>query len=744
MEMSIGQETAKAKTVVVGKTFRLVEHSEVQPGLFALVFDLINEKVNKLGPAVVEELRGHLDGLKDRKGVKALLVISGKPSIFIAGADIDVIRGITDPAEGTRLSREGQAVIQRLEDMKFPVIAAINGASMGGGTELALCCKYIIVSDNPATKIAMPEVNLGVLPGFGGTVRLPERIGLQASMDYILTGKNMSADKAVKLGFADAMFPYQNFEEHAIKFAARVIRGEARKAKRRKPFAAKVVSALLEETPAGRAILFTKARKMIMSKTQGHYPAPLKILDVLSATAGMGPRKRAAALTIEQEAFGELAVTPVSKRLIELFFATEAIKKQSGVPGFKLDAADPANKVERIGLVGAGVMGGGIAQLSAAKGIPVRMKDIDYKGLAAGTAAANKLFSDMVRKKRLSRREAALKMALISPTLDYSGFGLADVVVEAVIENMDIKRRVLREVEEVMKKSAIFATNTSSLSVTELATVSKRPENVVGMHFFNPVHKMPLVEVIRGAKTSDRAVAQIFELSKRLGKIPVVVKDGPGFLVNRLLMPYLNEASYIIAENAPIDELDRIVVKFGMPMGPATLLDEIGIDVGIKVAHILHDAFGDRVMPGRLNDRLYDAKLLGKKSGKGFYLYDAARKREWLNPEIYSVIGTTPGAVSKEAKDDWIPRMIYPMVNEAAMCLGEGVVMSPQDLDLAMIMGTGFPPFFGGLLRYADSVGVEKITAKLEELSKKFGVRFVPSAALIDVARRGGAFYAAK
>ena len=733
MEMSQTQNSLEKGATVFkkGNAFHVYEHATIEKGLFSLNFDLPGEKVNKLGPAVLNELKGVLETLKTKKEIKALVVISEKENIFIAGADIDVIKTIKTKEDGIRLASEGQAIIEQLEEMPFPVIAAIHGASMGGGTELALCCKYIVVSDHNSTKIGLPEVNLGILPGFGGTVRLPKRVGLQTAMDFILTGKTMNGEKAVKIGFADAVFPHQEFKKKAFEFAANVIRGKVRKALRK----AGAMQWALEENVLGRAVLFSQARKMILSKTRGNYPAPLKILDVLADNYGRSKRK---ALEIESKGFGDLVITEVSKQLIGLFFASEKVKKQSGVQGYKLQEED---KAKRVGVLGAGVMGGGIAQLAASKNIPVRMKDIDHKGLALGIQAASRILMGAVKKRKMTKREAEIKLALISPTTDYTGMGTLDVVVEAVVENMDVKKKVLKETEAVLKSNALFATNTSSLSVTELATASSRPENVVGMHFFNPVHKMPLVEVIRAEKTSDRAVASIFELSKRMGKTPIVVKDGPGFLVNRLLMPYLNEASYLIAEGSPIAEIDDAVLDFGMPMGPATLMDEIGIDVGAKVAKILHQAFGKRAEPCSVMSKLVESKLYGRKTAKGFYLYDATGRRGELNPEIYSVLGVKLKSPSKQDRENWIPRMIYPMINEAALCLKEGIVLDPSDVDLGMIMGTGFPPFRGGVLRYADTIGVKNVYEKCLELSKTVSERYKPTTALEEMAKTNRSFY---
>jgi 3-hydroxyacyl-CoA dehydrogenase/enoyl-CoA hydratase/3-hydroxybutyryl-CoA epimerase len=731
MELATRSQEKRERQTVQGKAFKLVEHNEVAQGVYALHFDLQGEKVNKLSPNVMVELNAQLDELKGRGDIKALAFLSDKESIFIAGADIDVIKTIHEQSEGSRLASEGEQVLEKLESLPFPVIAGINGAAMGGGTELALCCRYIAVSDGPATRIALPEVNLGVLPGFGGTVRLPSRVGLQTAMDYIMTGKTMNGEKAYKIGFADAILPFQDFNRRVLELAGRIAKGE--KPSRR--VKTSLQARLLEGNPLGRAVLFSQARKMVMKKTRGAYPAPLKIIDTLADNYGRGKRE---ALKREAKAFGELAVTDVSKRLIDLFYATEKVKKQTGAQGFKLD---PSDKVKSVGVLGAGVMGGGIAQLAANKSMGVRMKDIDFKGLATGMASAKRLFDDLVKKRKMTRRESDIKLALISPTTDYSGFSRIDLVIEAVVENMDVKKKVLKETEAALGEKGIFATNTSSLSVTELATASARPENVVGMHFFNPVHKMPLIEVIRGKETGDRAVALVFDLSKRMGKTPIVVKDGPGFLVNRLLMPYLNEASYLMAEGAPIEELDGAVLAFGMPMGPVTLLDEVGLDVAAKVSKILHHAFGARALPCPLSDRLVDTKLLGKKSSKGFYVYDAQGKKTGLNPEVYKALGVTPVSPSRDQKSNWIPRLIYPMINEAALCLEEGIVAEAQDVDLGMIMGTGFPPFRGGPLRYADAVGLDKIVAKLEELAKVVGPRFEPSKPLRERAKQGRKFY---
>lgn len=724
-------ENEKNLTRNIGKykSIKFTSHADVAPGLYSVHFDLQGEKVNKFSMDFMTELGAFLEEVRALKDVQALVFFSAKENIYIAGADIDLIKTIKTADEGALLAKRAQEVIQKVEQLPFVTVAAVNGACLGGGLEFALCCKKIIASDAPSTKLGLPEVNLGVLPGMGGTVRLPKRVGLQTALDLILTGKSLNSEKAVKLGLADASLPHQNFEERVLSLMPQILEGKGPKARRKTT----VASRILEETPMGRAVLFNQARKMTLAKTKGHYPAATTILEVLSQSVGLDPRE---ALERESRAFGRLSATGVSKYLIDLFFAMEAVKKKEikGTTG-------AAREIQRVGLLGAGVMGGGIAQLLAHKDYPVRMKDVGFDGLGIGMASARKLFNGLVKRKRLKPGEAEMKFLKISPTVDYSGFDHVDLVIEAVVENMEVKKAVLRETEEVLPKSAVFATNTSSLSVTQLAQGSSRPENVVGMHFFNPVHKMPLIEVIRGDKTAPDAIAQVYGLSRKLGKTPIVVKDGPGFLVNRLLMPYLNEASFLIQEGAPVETLDAAVLAFGMPMGPATLIDEVGIDVAVKVSKILHHAFGERLKPCELNEKLYASKLLGKKGSKGFYLYDPAGKQKGLNPEIYRVLGLKSKAPTDLEKGLWIDRMMLPMVNEAARCLNEGIVETAQDVDLGMILGTGFPPFRGGLLHYADEMGLEKVVTKLEGLRLQLGLRFEPCDTLRDMARNKTTFY---
>jgi 3-hydroxyacyl-CoA dehydrogenase/enoyl-CoA hydratase/3-hydroxybutyryl-CoA epimerase len=575
---------------------------------------------------------------------------------------------------------------------------------------------------------------------------MPWKVGIATALDLILSGKTLNGEKAQKAGLADAVVPKENFEENATAFVIRELdrlkRGDRIAREPKFGGMGGMAGKLLENNPLGRSVVFKKAREGVMAKTKGKYPAPLEAIRVIEETGtGFGADfrgdRREQAMKREAEGFGEMAATEVSKNCIRLFFQTEAVKKANGLPEGR---AAETRKIESAAVLGAGVMGGGIAHLLADKGVNVRMKDIGLPGLEIGVQSALALFKKSLKRKSISQRQFEQKLAKISPTTSYAGFRSAEVVVEAVVERMDVKQAVLMELEGEVRDDCVIATNTSSLPVSQMQSVMKHPERFCGMHFFNPVHKMPLVEVIRGEKSSDRAVSQIFQFSKQIGKTPVVVKDGPGFLVNRLLMPYLTEAAILVSDGVRIEELDRALLDFGMPMGPIELIDEVGLDVGDKVGHILHDAFGERMSPPKTFEKLLKEKRLGRKTGAGFYLYEGKDRMERkFDTGIYDLLGITP-VDGKVPVEEMVDRCVLSMVNEAARCLEEGVVATPADVDLGMIMGTGFPPFRGGLLRYADAYGVSRAVDRLVELEKMYGMRFTPSEALKAVASRGS-FY---
>jgi len=718
--------------------------------IWKVVFDLPGEKVNKLSRRVMEEFERLIPEVESKVAagdIEAVVLFSGKPGNFVAGADIELIQSARTAEEAEGLSRLGQRLLDRWEDLKVPTIAAVHGTALGGGCEMTLACSATVASNDPATKIGLPEVMLGFVPGMGGCVRLPRKVGLATAMEMILTGKQLNGERAAKAGLVEACLPKENFEENALRWVSANMKSlQAGKRLAKEPKLGGVggpAGAVLEKTPFGRAFMLKKAREGVISKTKGHYPAPLEAVEVLRDTGGAyGERLRGGdrdqAMQREARAFGCLAVTEVSRNLVGLFFLTESVKKSRGIAS---DVGEVAAEVSAAGVLGAGVMGGGIAQLLAEKDISVRMKDLTPQALAAGMTAAIRIFDKQLKRKRINQRQKLQKMNHIAPVLEYSGFGSLDFVIEAIIEKMDVKKAVFQELETKIADDCVVASNTSSLSITEMQKAFKRPERFAGMHFFNPVAKMPLIEVIRGEKSDDRAVSTVYQFSKRIGKTPIVVKDSPGFLVNRLLMPYLNEATYMLAEGAPIEELDRAMETFGMPMGPMELIDEVGVDVGEKVAHILHDAFGERMAPAPGQGKVVAAGRLGKKNAKGLYVYESTDGRgKRLDPEIYKIIGVEP-KVGKIADEEIVERCVLPMINEAARCLDEGVVQSAAEVDLGMIMGTGFPPFRGGLLRYADSLGAQRIVDRLRALEKKVGLRFAPAAILIKMAEQNRKFY---
>lgn len=693
-----------------------------------VTFDLPNEKANKFSTPVMMRLR-EVAGELGSGRYKAAIFFSAKPKIYIAGADIEEIKNLKTPEDYDGAVKGGQEIMNMIEDLPIPTFAAVHGACMGGGCEFIMSCDYRIATEAPETKIGLPEVQLGIIPGFGGCVRMPRIIGLQAALDIILAGKAVNGKKAQKSGLVDRVVHPAILKEEALKWARKVINEGGKK--RRKRFEAKGLVNKFLESALGRPIVFSTARKTVLKQTNGHYPAPLKALGVIQKTYGMSDRARA--LEVERAAFIEAGMTDVSKSLIHVFYLTEMVKKQTGA-GADVKGRD----VKSIGVLGAGTMGGGIAYVAADKGISVRMKDLNADALGRGLKHASDLWMKLVKRKSIDKYQYKQKMDLISTAIDYSGFKTLDLVVEAIVEDMGIKQKVIGETARNMRDDAIIATNTSSLSVTEMSKGHPRPEFFAGMHFFNPVNKMPLVEVIRGEKSSDQTVATVFELCKKMGKMPVVVKDGPGFLVNRLLLPYMAEAAFLLQEGMAIDVVDRAYVKdFGMPMGPFALMDEVGLDVCQKVLKIFRKAYPDRVEIAPIMDALEKSGRLGKKNGKGFYTYDGEKRLE-ADPAIYGALGLG-GPSNPFTTKECIERGVFAMVNECSRALlDDRIVETPHEVDLAMIMGTGFPPFRGGLLKYADGEGLDKIVTALDHYSSdRQAARLRPA----DALRKASRFY---
>ena len=692
----------------------------IDEGIATLCLDLEDSAVNILSSEVLRALDAKLEELKSAVGIKLLKITSAKEGIFIAGANISEIESLRDEEEAYEKVREGQKILSKISALPYPTLAVIDGACLGGGLELALCCDYRLATEYSKTKIGLPEVNLGVLPGFGGTQRLKGLTGLSKALELILGGKILNGKKAEKLGVVDACVPkgYLEFKEEAF---VEMILNHSQKilAKRHR-------GGFLDRFLP--SIVFSYARKNVMAKTKGRYPAPLAVLDLFEKTLNKGVEE---GLELEARAFSRLAVTDISKNLIGLFYSSEALKKETGVKR----KVNPV-PINMINVIGAGVMGSGIVFQFSKIDKLVRMKLRRYE--QAGQAMKNiaKMYEGFIRRHRLSKAEVGMKLAHISYTTEFDGFKHCDLALEAIVENKDAKQELYAQLEEIMDDKAIIASNTSSLSIGMLSANMNHPERFVGMHFFNPVARMPLVEIIPGKKTSDKTIATVVSLAKEAGKTPVVVGDCAGFLVNRILLPYINEAVRMFEEGADFERIDELILDFGMPMGPFVLADEVGLDVGYKVAKVLEDAYAERMQVSSILERVYhQMQLLGKKSGKGFYIHSG--KKRVANDAVKALV------FSKRLFDEQeiIDRAILIMVNEAALCLQEGIVDNAQYLDMAMIMGTGFPPYRGGLLRYADSLGIDSVVIALQSLAKHHGLRFEPAQLLLDMAKDAKTFY---
>lgn len=708
-----------------------------QNGVAHLVFDMPNEKVNKLSTDVMTELEKALNVIDGNKAIRVLLITSAKKDVFIAGADINEIKDLRDPKDTMEIVSRGQNIMNKIASLKIPTIAVINGACLGGGLELVLACKYRVAIANPKTSLGLPEVNLGIIPGFGGTQRLPKLIGLSESLKIILSGKAVDYIKAFKIGLVDDLMREEFLEEKLGRFVSEVLEDDEKNHYLIKRSNTRSRHFLTETILLGKFIIFYLAHKGLYEKTKGYYPAPFMALEVIKKTYGMTYGSRG--FKVELEAFCELCTDDISKNLIDIFFTSEALKKDSGI-----GSEASSSEVKNAALLGAGVMGGGIAWLFANNDIAIRIKDITQKAIALGYNQIFKVFNQLKKNRKLTQEQINFKINNLSSGLDFTGFDKADIVIEAVVENMAVKKNILSEAEKFVKKDAIIASNTSSLSISEMAHALENPGRFVGMHFFNPVNRMPLVEVIRGERTSDSAIATTVKLVKKLGKTPVVVKDVAGFLVNRILLPYMNEAAYLLQEGAEIKRIDALIERFGMPMGPFILADMVGIDVGVKAAHSLQEAYGQRMRVADIFDEIYKnhKELLGKKVSRGFYIHGDKLRENSAIELILSEIRKAKNIHQIFIHDQEITdRCMLTMVNEAAKCLEEGVIKNARYLDMAMIMGCGFPAFRGGILKYADSCGIPEIVAKLQNLSQKHGQRFEVSDLLVSMSHNNQKFY---
>lgn len=689
--------------------------------LARIILNQPDDKVNTLGKTMIQEFGNVLDELEADAGVQAIILESGKEDNFIAGADIKMFDSFTKPEEFEAFIKTGTDLLDRIAAFPKPVIAAIHGGCVGGGLEVVLACHYRIATEDKATSFSTPEVKLGLLPGAGGTQRLPRLVGLPAALDIMLTGKNVYPRQARKMGLVDELTHKHGLQQAAAYRAEKLISRGSGKAK------LPLGNRLLTHSPA-RNIAFSKARQQIMKNTRGNYPAPLRILDSVKAGLVLSREEGFAA---ERRLFSELAFTPESKALRSLFFGMQAVKKNP----YEAKKRD----TDRFAVLGAGLMGAGIADVSAARGHRVILKDRDIAGATKGLDGIRKEVEKKVSKRILSRFEADKQLARVLPTASYEPLRDVPLVIEAVFEELSIKHAVLKEVEAV-SPDAIFASNTSSLPISDIAKGAQKPENVIGMHYFSPVQKMPLLEIIKTDKTSEEAIATAWDIGLKQGKTVIVVHDGPGFYTTRILAPFINEALLLLEEGGDARQIDEVMKDFGFPVGPITLIDEVGMDVAAHVADTLAPMFADRgATPSKAAGTLYEAGFLGRKNGRGFYTYDKGKKgSKEINTGIYEYFGgpkrskMNPGEIQQ--------RMASAMLNEALFCLQEGILDSARDGDLGAVLGLGFPPFHGGPFSYIDAMGADAITQQMQALEAAHGPRFKPAAIAEEYAAAGRLF----
>ncbi|RVU86552.1 fatty acid oxidation complex subunit alpha FadB [Leucothrix sargassi] len=699
-------------------------------GFYELIFDAKDGAINTLGQPTLAELKEAVDYLSAQKDIRGLLFSSAK-SDFIVGADIKEFTGLFTATEETIIDflTSANEIFNAIEDLPCPTVVAINGVSFGGGLELCLSADYRVMAET--AKIALPEVKLGICPGWGGTVRLPRLIGVDNSNEWICGGTENKAPAALNVGAVDAVVAPELLRESALKLLSDCAEGvfdyEARRTEKKTP----VLLNNMEQMMA-----FESARGVIGAKAGPHYPAPLAVLKAMEKSCTMTREK---ALKVESKVFAKLATNSVTSSLVGLFLKDQHVKRVSKKYG---KIAEP---VELAAVLGAGIMGGGVAYQSASRGTPILMKDINEAALDLGMNEATKLLGGQLKRKRIDAEKMAKVVSQITPTLSYGDFGRVDLVVEAVVENVNIKKSVLAEVEGTLKDGAVLASNTSTISITELAKDLKKPEQFCGMHFFNPVHRMPLVEVIRGEKTSEETIATTVAYAKAMGKTPVVVNDCPGFLVNRVLFPYFGGFSGLLNSGADYQQVDKVMERFGWPMGPAYLLDVVGIDTAFHADAVMAEGFPDRMSHTEENaiDRLFKLERFGQKNQKGFYRYETDKRgkpAKIVDEEIDGLIGDIVGEKRVFDKDEIIARMMIPLCIETARCVEEGIVASPAEADIGLIYGIGFPPFLGGALNYMDQMGLAEFCALADKYAD-LGALYVPTEKMREMAKNNGKYF---
>ncbi|MPZ54681.1 MAG: fatty acid oxidation complex subunit alpha FadJ [Acidimicrobiia bacterium] len=703
----------------------------VDDGVVVVLIDRADEKINTLHPEIFGDFGVIMDVVESSDEIVAVVLGSAKEE-FLFGADIGWFSELDTHDKATAAIAMGHEMFARIENLhssrRKPVVAAIRGTCLGGGTELALACSSRIVTDEKRTKLGQPEVNIGILPAGGGTQRLPALVGIQAALDMILTGKSVRPIPAEKMGLVDEVVPATELLDIATTRARDAAEGTSDVAGSRNWFSPDAYQKLaLEKNPLGRRLLFSQAKQRLLAKTHGNYPAQERTLEAVQIGIEEGAEAGYAA---EREFFAELVLSQESAALRSIFFTERALGNQ--------DFGDP-NPVDRVAVLGGGLMGGGIAAVSAGRaGAQVRIKEIDAAGVRRGLAHVSKYLGEQVKRHRMTEFEAERTMNQVTGSSDWRGFGNTDLVIEAVFEDLDVKRSILAEVEEITDEDTVFASNTSSLPISSIAEGSSRPQNIVGMHYFSPAEKMPLLEVITTDTTSEETLATAVDFGRRQGKTVIVVNDGTGFYTSRILVPYTNEALFLLGEGAAIDEIDQAIVNWGFPVGPLLLLDEVGIDVGTKIGKIMEEAFGDRLEPPAMMEGMISDDRKGRKNGRGFYEYEDGKRGDH-DATVYEVIGTEPEE-GKVPSDEIGERVALQMVNEAALCLSDGVLNSARDGDIGAVFGLGFPAFRGGPFLYVDQTGAAEVVERLRHYEEIHGHRFTPAQILVDAAEQNTNF----
>jgi len=708
---------------------------KVEDGIAELCFDLQGDSVNKFNALTLGELEEATAAIAADDSIKGVIVTSGKP-VFIVGADIMEFGSLFAGGEDElyeKILGINTGIFNPFEDLPMPTVAAINGIAFGGGLEMALVCDYRVMAES--AKIGLPETKLGIIPGYGGTTRLPRLIGADNAIEWIASGQEQRAPQAFKAGAVDAVVPLEQLRDAAISTVKQCIDGKldyrSRRTEKQTPLKLNKIEAMM---------VFETSKAFVASQAGPHYPAPVTAIKVMEKAAGMS---RDDALREEARGIAKMAGTTTAKNLVGLFLGDQVLSHTAKA------LAKQGGKVERAAVLGAGIMGGGIAYQSAYKGTPIIMKDIAQAGIDLGMSEASKLLAKRVDRGRMTPAEMAAVLSKIQPSLGYDGFEHVDIVVEAVVENPKIKHAVLKETESKIREDAVLTSNTSTISIDHLAEPLSRPENFCGMHFFNPVHRMPLVEVIRGEKTSDTAIAKTVAYALAMGKKPVVVNDCPGFLVNRVLSPYIGAFLGLVKRGVDFVAIDKAMERFGWPMGPAYLCDVVGIDTGVHAGKVMAAGFPDRMKYDftTSHDVMYENDRLGQKNGRGYYAYEPDKKgrpKKIVDESVAALLAPVVDGNETLSPEDIVDAMMIPLCLEAVRCLEDGIAASATDIDLALIYGIGFPPFRGGALHYMDDTGIAKFVARADELAESAGplkAMYEPTEKLREMAAAGGAFF---